>query len=387
MTGEKVVVVGGGIGGLAVAGGLRRAGFDAQVFERSPTLSMTRVGMRLWYNALYALERLGLDDMPPGFLVPDHEPVYWDPLGKRLFGAPENRPGTFTGETRVLVHRGDLQQHLLTLLGPECVHPGKLCLRVEEFPHHVTAYFADGTEASGDLLIGADGLNSVVRSGIHGKHKPSYTGYTSWQSLVSFDHARLRVGETWGRGARFAQNPLVNGEVYWYATANAPAGVRSPDGEKAELLRRFEGWHDPIPQLIQASDEALIVRTDIADRPPLDSWIRGRVVLLGDAAHPMTPNLSQGACQALEDAMILTECLRDSPRYEVAFARYQKLRMPVASRVTRLSRQVGVIGQLEHPLAVWLRNGLARQVLDHLPSLLVLRLKEAVLQGDFRLRV
>jgi len=153
---------------------------------------------------------------------------------------------------------------------------------------------------------------------------------------------------------------MTQDRVYWYATSNAPEGERKPGNEKAGLAKIFKGWHTPIESLIDATDESAIFRNDIYDRPGLNKWGEGRVTLLGDAAHPMTPNLGQGACQALEDAVVLARCLSGSPDTASALADYETQRIPRANWFVNQSRQVGTIGQWQHPIAVTLRNALIK---------------------------
>jgi 2-polyprenyl-6-methoxyphenol hydroxylase-like FAD-dependent oxidoreductase len=224
-----------------------------------------------------------------------------------------------------------------------------------EDPDGARAEFAEGSVARGDVVVGADGLHSVVRAGLHGPAPPAYSGYTAWRAVVPFDTRRVQGSETWGAGARFGMVPMSGNRVYWFATKNVLEGERQGD-EKAGLHDLFRGWHDPIGALIDAADPAWILRNDIYDRPVLDRWGRGRVTLLGDAAHPMTPNLGQGACQALEDAVVLARCLQDQPEVATALRAYETQRIPRANALVHRSRQVGRIGQVERRAAVWLRN-------------------------------
>ena len=247
------------------------------------------------------------------------------------------------------------------------LHLGKRLKRFEQDGEGVTAYFSDGTQARGEALIGADGLHSVVRAQLHGPSDPVYAGYTAWRAVIPFDGTpgvqdRLTPGETWGKGARFGQVPLRGGQVYWFATRNAPPGSRGPAGEKAELRQIFRGWHAPIEELIENTPDDRILRNDIYDRPVLNAWGRGRVTLLGDAAHPMTPNLGQGACQALEDAVVLARCLGQSGEAGPALRQYEQLRIPRANSLVRQSRQLGKVGQWENPVAIWLREIFLRSI-------------------------
>jgi 2-polyprenyl-6-methoxyphenol hydroxylase-like FAD-dependent oxidoreductase len=232
------------------------------------------------------------------------------------------------------------------------------CVRVTQDARGVVAGFADGREVHGDLLVGADGVHSVVRATLHGGQPPTYAGYTAWRAVVPFDTERLQAGESWGRGARFGRVGMSGGRVYWYATANAPEGQRNAD-EKAALLDLFRGWHAPIPALIEATAPGAILRNDIYDRPPLKTWGRGRITLLGDAAHPMTPNLGQGGCQAIEDAWVLARALARDPSPQ-GLRRYEAARHPRTRRFVLESWRFGKIAQTSNRLVIAVRNALVR---------------------------
>ena len=170
------------------------------------------------------------------------------------------------------------------------------------------------------------------------------------------------VGESWGRGERFGFCPIGFGEVYWFAVANRPAGGRDGADSLGALLDRFRTWHAPIPALLRATDPADVLRTDIHDRPPVRSWTRGRVALLGDAAHPMTPNLGQGGCQAVEDAVALALLLSASRDHVRAFRHYERIRLKRANRMVEAARRIGRVGQASTVVGTWLRDAMFRAV-------------------------
>ncbi len=361
---KQVIVIGGGIGGLAAAIAMQRAGMDVHVYERVHDLAPVGAGISLWKNAIAALERIGLYDAIRGFSVIGPDAGLRRSDGQVLVNAGSTALKDRFGEFVIVIHRAALHRVLLDALDPARVHLGHACVTIEEQAAGVTATFSNGQTASGDALIGADGLHSAVRAHLHGDRPPDYCGYTAWRGVTTFDHARLKVGETWGRGQRFGQMPMRDGQVYWFATANVPAGQTSPDGEKAELLRRFRGWHEPIEALVTSTPDAAVLRNDMYDRRPLRTWGRGRITLLGDAAHPMTPNLGQGGCQAIEDAVVLASSLRDATGegIERGLRHYEATRIARTSMFVTTSRRIGAIGQLENPVLVSMRNGLVRTV-------------------------
>jgi 2-polyprenyl-6-methoxyphenol hydroxylase-like FAD-dependent oxidoreductase len=341
---------------------LRRAGFDVADFERVPTLQAVGAGLTLWPNASKALGQLDLGTALAAISVPnrDSEIRTWD--GRRLSLIPTRDLVARFGAPLIAVHRADLQGILLDALGAEQLHLGARCVGIHDDGAGVTAHFADGRAVRGGALIGADGLHSVVRAHLCGDQPPRYAGYTAWRGVTAFPAERVVPGETQGAGQRFGIVRLDSGRVYWFATANLPEGSDDPPGERrATLLARFAGWHAPITEVIAATDEAAILRNDIYDRDPLPRWGRGRVTLLGDAAHPMTPNLGQGACQALEDAVVLAKCLRATSDLAAGLRAYESQRRLHANRVVRLSRLFGVISQWQHPVGSALRSALYRR--------------------------
>jgi 2-polyprenyl-6-methoxyphenol hydroxylase-like FAD-dependent oxidoreductase len=264
----------------------------------------------------------------------------------------------------MVVHRADLLAILQRNIPPDAVRLGKRCVRIAQNGEGVTAEFADGDTAHGDLLIGCDGIRSVVRAQLVGDGAPVYAGYTAYRAVTPFDPARVVAGEFWGCGARFGIAPLSGGRVYWFATFNAPAGTHdAPETAHARLRTLFGDWFSPIPEIIAATDPATLLHNDIADRPPLARWSFERVTLLGDAAHPMTPNLGQGACQALEDAVVLAACLDGATNLPTALRAYEQRRIARTTGLVRQSRRIGQVGQWQHPLACALRDALARHLL------------------------
>lgn len=216
----------------------------------------------------------------------------------------------------------------------------------------------DAGELTAGLVVGADGIGSVLRDRLFPDQPgPRYAGHTSWRTVVAPPRHRGEPGETWGRGQVFGTMPLADGRVYWYATANTPPGRRYDDS-RDELLRRFGGWHAPIPELITSAAPETILQLDIADmHTSLTAHHRGRVVLIGDAAHAMTPNLGQGGCQAIEDAVVLADLLAEAHGdIPGALATYTATRAPHTAAVVRRSRRMGAAAQWSSPPAVLLRD-------------------------------
>jgi 2-polyprenyl-6-methoxyphenol hydroxylase-like FAD-dependent oxidoreductase len=354
------IIVGGGIGGMALAAALERVGVSCEVHEQAEELREVGAGITLWSNALIALKRLGAATQVMAFGSREDRIEVRTPCGKVLAALPAARAVRRFGVPGcVCVHRSDLLRELIVLSRTNRVHLRSRCTNIHQEDNRIIAHFGDGQSREGDFLVGADGLHSVVRTHLLGQAPPRYAGYTCWRGVATLDlpvplppHCAF---ETWGCGRRFSIHPCGSGRFFWFGTRNQAAHENDgPRGRQADVQALFSSWHEPIPSVIAATTE--ILRNDILDRPPARVWGRGRMTLLGDAAHPTTPNLGQGACQALEDAVVLADQLRREPKIEGALRSYESLRRPRANRITTESFLFGRISQSENRLLGWLIN-------------------------------
>lgn len=344
-----ILVAGAGIGGLAAAVALRAAGHETLLIERAPEIRELGAGITVQINGTRALRRLGVADRVAslGAVVREASIRSWD--GTVLSTDPLADLAIEYGTPCVGIHRGRLQGALLEAVTEQGLLLGKAVTGLSQDASGVTVSLDDGSTLRGSLLIGADGIRSTVRAALHGPSDPDYAGYSIWRAIcarpASVPADIIRV--YWGPSCRFGFVPISASEVYWYCTQVEPEHVesehsRQPDDVLASLLARHHGWDAPVTDLIAATHSSALFRTPIADRPALPSWGQGRITLLGDAAHPMTPNLGQGACQALEDAVALASCLSAHGGDHVAALRaYERLRMPRAHRVVEIARDLG----------------------------------------------
>jgi 2-polyprenyl-6-methoxyphenol hydroxylase-like FAD-dependent oxidoreductase len=353
----KAVVIGAGIGGLTAAISLRRAGVEAVVFERATELREVGAGIALWANAAKALRKLGLYEA-----VRDRaaeiggETRTW--RGRKLFAIPADAMRSRFGEASLVMHRADLQATLLAALPKDVVTLGTKLESFSQDGETVVAHFSEGREETADLLVGADGLRSTVRARILGDGPPRYAGFTAWRGIAEGVEGLVPDGvglNLWGRGMEFGLISIGRGRAYWYLSRNAPEG-EGPTGRKEEVLRRLRGWYSAARTAVEATEDARILRNDIYDREPAGRWGEGNATLLGDAAHPMTPNLGQGACQAIEDAVVLADAVRLSDSAASALRSYEARRIRRTGAVVRASRSMARVLQIEAPLLCGVRD-------------------------------
>jgi 2-polyprenyl-6-methoxyphenol hydroxylase-like FAD-dependent oxidoreductase len=262
-----------------------------------------------------------------------------------------------------VLHRGALHAAIAARVPADAVRTGAEVVSIEQGDGEVRVRLRDDpTPVAGDLLVGADGLHSVVRRHVLGDGAPRYAGETIFRGIADIALARPEISrELFGAGRRAAYYELANGRVYWWATAPLAAGTVVPQGaRRAYLLDAFAGWAFGLPDVLAATAEDHILQNDIYDRPPARSWHRGRVVLLGDAAHPTTPNLGQGACMAIEDAVVLARTLVEANDVEEAFTRFHRRRARRTAQIVRMSWWWGRVGLWRHPALTRLRNALIR---------------------------
>jgi 2-polyprenyl-6-methoxyphenol hydroxylase-like FAD-dependent oxidoreductase len=358
----RIVIAGGGIGGLSAALALRREGFEPLVFEQAPALLEVGAAIAVWPNALRVLSRLGVGEAVMERSGQLKRARWLDQTGRVLnhFNLPEEEVAA------VALHRADLQGALLRALPPETIRLGKTLrgyAHTREGSHEgMRAEFADGTSQSCELLIGADGLHSHIRAQMLGDGPPVYRGYAGWRGITSLEHAALppfTATEIHGSGKRFGIGLVGHGRTGWWATVNEPETVANDSSDEQEkLLRLFDGWCAPVSELVAATRAESILRVATYDRAPVKLKGERNVTLLGDAWHPTTPNLGQGGCMAIEDAAILVRCLAKYGDVNQALRRYESLRYARTATVVRYSRRYGAIGQWQSPAALWLKGAL-----------------------------
>jgi 2-polyprenyl-6-methoxyphenol hydroxylase-like FAD-dependent oxidoreductase len=359
---KNIGIIGGGIGGIAAAVALHRIDMNVVVYEREDHLRELGAGMMLWPNATRILRELGvLDEVVARsgrnthFLVRKSDGKILMKIVLGNFDAPA-----------VCMRRADLLGILRAVLPPECLRFGHSLERLKQDKDRVVLHFNDDRVEEHDAIIGADGIRSRVRAQLFGASEPIYRGYAVWRGLAQYDGTAITPGfnsESWGKGMRFGILNTGHRRFTWYATANVPAQhLDSTAGRKRELQELFAGWHEPIADFLETTPENEILKNGARDCAPLKQWGKGLVTLLGDAAHPCTPNLGQGGCMALEDSLVLAKSVAADASLRAALRRYESMRRNRTRHIQQRSLLMGYIGQWQNPLFVTGRQIVTRML-------------------------
>ncbi|GJM34783.1 MAG: hypothetical protein DHS20C18_37840 [Saprospiraceae bacterium] len=358
---QTVTIIGGGIAGLTTAIALHRIGIDVQIFEASKQIEPLGAGLGLGINAMIAFKELGIYQeviqhgrILPSFSIYDH---FGKPITKTNFEQTTNI-GNFT------IHRGKLQQILLSQLAPSAIQLDKRVEHFETTDNGVELTFKNGSTHLTNYLIVADGIHSVIRQKLVPSASSRYAGYTCWRAIINNHTLNIdETSETWGPDGRFGLIPLADKTLYWFACVNT--SFNNPKFKSytvADLQHHFRRYHDPIPEILKHTLDNSLIHNDILDIRPINQFAFGRIVLIGDAAHATTPNMGQGACQAIEDAATIAQCMSRETDFEQAFRTFEKRRLKRTKWITDTSWKIGQLAQLENPLLIWLRNVVLRSM-------------------------
>jgi salicylate hydroxylase len=344
----NIAIIGGGIGGLATANALLKKGFNVQVYERAQVLRPIGAGLTLTPNGLNSLN--AIQPVIVESLISAGSPLETlilkrstgETIASKQIAAVQQY-----GQPMLNIRWSKLQAILASALPSEIIHLQHLCVRVEQQGKQVKAHFESGKTVQADLLIGADGINSVVRQGAIGDCHATYAGRMSWRGVIQYPHEQLAPHVATLLTAFDHKNmfliDLGEGYTFWSASAllTHEALARRHLDAKERVLELFTGWAEPVEAIIAATPEADIIERPIRDRLPINHWSNGRVTLMGDAAHPVVPSLGQGANTAFEDAYELAECLSNAPDIETALHVYETSRIPRTEVIYDRSANLG----------------------------------------------
>ena len=365
-TQQKIAIVGAGLGGAAAATLLQKAGFQVDVYEQAPAFSRIGAGIHMSPNIMKIFRRMGIEQQLSEM---GSHPDFWfsrdGASGDYLSRIPL---GEFArkeyGAAYITVHRGDLHALQMSTIAPGTTHFNKCLTRLEETDTHVNLFFSDGTRTQADIVIGADGINSKIREELLGAEKPLYSGWVAHRALIrSEDLTRYNLNfencvKWWSEDRHMmVYHTTAKRDEYYYVTGVPHAAWdfqgNFVDSSREEMFDAFQGYNPTVQALIHSSES--VTKWPLLNRNPLPLWSRGRLVLLGDACHPMKPHMAQGAGMAIEDAAMLTRCLEETglSDYRTAFNLYEANRKNRASRVQAVSNANTWLRTQEDPAWVY----------------------------------
>lgn len=351
MKATEGLVVGAGIGGLACALALQRAGMKVRVFEQAAQLGEVGAGLSISPNGALGLKALGVfDEFRELAYAPDYQCIRHFKTARVLATATRGeRLEEEYGERYYTIHRGDLHRVLADAVrsrDPDAIVPAHRFVDLEQDGEGVTVRFENGHRHTGDFLIGADGVRSRVRSTLFGAEEVRFTGYIAWRGLVPIERVPVEALDPpsqifIGPGHLINRYPVSGGRLLNFVAFAERSGWEeegwSIPAEVAELRAEFAGWHPWVTRLIEAVPPENLFKWALCARSPLMRWVRGKAAVLGDAAHPLLPYLGQGAVMAIEDAVVLGRAFHDAEDLSQALARYEAARVGRARFVVERS--------------------------------------------------
>jgi 2-polyprenyl-6-methoxyphenol hydroxylase-like FAD-dependent oxidoreductase len=358
----KIAILGGGIGGLTMAHFLEKANIPYSLFESASEIRSVGAGIWMPPNAMRVLKILDLDSAILESGVPLQKMNLLAKSGSSFSVIDGNKLKSQFGYPTVSIKRHELHKLLHQSLPHQHIYLGHQCTHVEVNSQGVDLHFSNGQQFKADILIAADGIKSMVRKVIEDHRELNYSGQTCLRAITKLsipDKIKTEAAEVWGNGLRFGCSPVSPSEVYWYATLVNPPHISFSSDKAFEILQnQFRDFPDFVQLIIAHINPGNIIQTDLFELPEARHWSNDRIVLLGDAAHSMTPNLGQGAAMAIEDAFVLAKHISNSNSTSLASAlsKYQGERMQRVHQIAKLARQLGWLGGWQNPLLCQIRN-------------------------------
>ncbi len=356
----KATIIGGGIGGLTTAIALQQEGIQVEIFEAAPEFKKVGAGIVIAINSMQLYQRLGMTKK----MLKAGNPIKSMEITNAKLGCLKRSDMTYFENiynlSNVAIHRADLHKILLSKLLGAPMQMGKKLKTLQQKDGLIDLEFEDGTNHQTDLLIGADGVHSAVRRAIFPEAKERSAKQICWRGITNFDLGKEQahnVREAWGCDERFGIVPIGENQVYWFACAGYKKDSKKEfEGKSIESV--FKKFHPLIGEIIRSTPSEVIITADLGDLKPIPTWHQGNICLMGDAAHATTPNMGQGANQAIESAWVLSDCLSNKKDRLKAFEKYQKIRQSKANMVVNTSWKVGKIAHVSNPILAKLRNAL-----------------------------
>lgn len=374
---KKIAIIGGGIAGLTFARCLTSKDYEIHIFEKKELFGEIGAAISVFPNALCVMDELGLLDK-----ILNNSGQFKTVYLKTNKGTILSTSEPKSDYPVICIHRADLHSILLDNIVAKLYQSFAL----KDLSHlengQISLLFANGENQVFDAVIGADGVHSAVRKHVINDGDPIFRGYNIWRGVVKTNFDIGYASETFGKGQRVGIVPIKDGVYGWWATCNeAYMQDDKPETTKEKLNRLFGDWHYPVAELINNTEH--ILKNSLIDRKPKNGWTKGNVTLLGDAAHPTTPNLGQGGCMAIEGAYILAKSIKKYGLSQKAFDRYEELQFPRSEKIVNESLKLGKMGQLTNPILVALRNfafkvmpsSMAMKIIDKFFSYRVTRLE------------
>lgn len=347
---KKIAIIGGGIAGLTFARCLTTEDYEIHIFEKKEQFGEIGAAISVFPNALCVMDKLGLLD-----IILDNSGKFKTVYLKTSKGTILSKSEPKSDYPVICIHRADLHGILLNNIDAKLYNNFTLKNLVQLDNGQISLSFTNGENNLFDAVIGADGVHSAVRKYCLNDGEPIFRGYNIWRGVVKTNFDIGYGSETFGKGKRVGIVPIKDGVYGWWATCNeAFMQDDKPAGTKEKLNRLFGDWHYPISEIINNTE--IILKNSLIDRKPHKGWTKGSVTLLGDAAHPTTPNLGQGGCMAIEGAYLLAKSIQKYGLTKKAFDRYEELQYPRSENIVNESLKLGKMGQLENPMLIRLRN-------------------------------
>lgn len=347
---KKIAIIGGGIAGLTFARCLSENDYEVHIFEKKQEFGEVGAAISVFPNALCVMDEIGLLDH-----ILNTSGKFENVFLKTHKGNILSKSTPKSDYPVVCIHRADLHKILLNNINAN-LHIGSGVKQLNNLDNSKVEVIFDNDETLVfDAVVGADGIHSVVRKHIINDGKPVFRGYNIWRGVVKTNFDIGYASETYGKGKRVGIVPIKNGVYGWWATYNEEFLEDDlPEGTKQKLKRLFGDWHHPIPELIESTED--ILKNSLSDRVPYKGWTQGNITLIGDAAHPTTPNLGQGGCMAIEGAYLLAKCINKYGLSAKAYNIYEKHQFPRSKGIIKESLKLGKIGQTSNPILISLRN-------------------------------